>query len=166
MSGERPVASHVRVVEFDQSHLKFRLPVELLQSSCPSANAAALAAALTGCRKLASERLHGSFVQRVRNVLLEQLRTNPEVEDLALNIGITGRTLARRLADAGLTYSNIKEELRKTQAAWYLQHTELSIEVIASQLGYGDPTNFSRKFRHWYQTTPSQMRKEFQLSLR
>ena len=57
------------------------------------------------------------------------------------------RTLVRRLAEADLTFSDIKDDLRKRHAAWYLQHTELSMEAIASQLGYNDPTNFSRSSR-------------------
>lgn len=163
--GEFPVSNHVRAVEFGHPCLTFCLPVELLHSPCPSANAGAFMAAMQVCRKLTSERSQGTFVQRVRQALLEQLTTNPEVEDLAMNIGVTGRTLARRLADAGVTYSDIKEDLRRTHAAWYLQHTELSIEAIASQLGYADPTNFSRKFKHWYQITPSKMRQKLRLDL-
>lgn len=163
--GEFPVSNHVRAVEFGHPCLTFYLPVELLNAPCPSANAGAFVAAMQACRKLTSERSQGTFVQRVRQALLEQLTANPEVDDLAMNIGVTGRTLARRLADAGVTYSDIKEDLRRTHAAWYLQHTELSIEAIASQLGYADPTNFSRKFKHWYQTTPSKMRQKLRLDL-
>jgi AraC-like DNA-binding protein len=165
VNGELPVSNHVRVVEFGHQCLTFHLPVGLLHSVCPSANAGAFLVAMQACRKLALERSHGTFVQRVRQALLEQLTANPDVNDLAVNIGITSRTLARRLADAGVTYSDIKEDLRKTHAAWYLQHTELSIEAIASQLGYGDPTNFSRKFKHWYRTTPSKMRQRSRLDL-
>ena len=89
-------------------------------------------------------------MQRVRHALLERLTRNPEVGELAVDLGISSRTLVRRLANVGVTYSDIKDELRKTHAAWYLQHTELSMEAIASQLGYNDPTSFSRKFKNWY----------------
>jgi AraC-like DNA-binding protein len=105
-----------------------------------------------------SELGHGDFVARVRGALLERLTANPEIGELATDLGISGRTLARRLAEAGLSYSDIKDDLRKTHAAWYLQHTELSMEAIASQLGYNDPTNFSRKFKYWYRVPPSKMR--------
>ena len=94
---------------------------------------------------------------RVRGALLERLTADPEIGELATDLGLSP-TLARRLAEAGLSYSDIKDDLRKTHAAWYLQHTELSMEAIASQLGYNDPTNFSRKFKYWYRVPPSKMR--------
>lgn len=163
--GEVPTSHHVRRVEFGHQCLTFHLPVDLLASPCRSANSKAFSAAMRACGRQLSEQMHGTFVQRVRNALLERLTANPDVGDLAARLGLTERTLARRLADAGFTYSDIKEELRRTHAAWYLRHTELSIEAIALQLGYADPTNFSRKFKHWYCTTPSKMRQTSRLDL-
>jgi|SRR6516164_6384912 AraC-like DNA-binding protein len=90
---------------------------------------------------------------------------NPGTGELASDLGISARTLVRRLADAGASFSNIKEDLRKSHAAWYLQHTELSIEAIASHLGYTDPENFGRKFKHWYRMAPSKMRKALRTEL-
>lgn len=153
-----PCLRYVRRVEFNQEHLTFQLPVELLQAPSTSADPAAFTEAAQACRKMESEFGQGDFVQRVRHTLLGRLTTNPEVGELASDLGISGRTLVRRLAQVGLNYSDIKDELRKTNASWYLQHTELSIEAIASRLGYNDPTNFSRKFKCWFQVPPSKMR--------
>jgi len=153
-----PCLRYVRRVEFDQEHLSFQLPVELLRVRSTAADADAFHEAAQACRKMESELGHGDFVARVRGALLERLTANPEIGELATDLGISGRTLARRLAEAGLSYSDIKDDLRKTHAAWYLQHTELSMEAIASQLGYNDPTNFSRKFKCWYRVPPSKMR--------
>ena len=77
---------------------------------------------------------------------------------MAPDLGVSARTLVRRLAEADLTFLDIKDDLRKTHAAWYLQHTELTMEAIATQLGYGNPTNFSRKFKDWYRVPPTKMR--------
>lgn len=105
-----------------------------------------------------SELKQVEFIQRVRQALQERLSANPELSELASDLGVSARTLVRRLMESGLTYSDIKDDLRKSHAAWYLQHTELSMSVIASQLGYHDPTNFSRKFKDWYRMPPSKMR--------
>lgn len=66
--------------------------------------------------------------------------------------------MARRLAEVGTTYSHLKEGLRKAQASWYLRHTELSMEDIASQLGYAEQASFSRAFKRWFRVTPTGMR--------
>jgi len=153
-----PCLRYVRRVEFDQPCLSFQLPSELLAARCMGADAVAFAEAARACRKLESERHQGEFVQQVRDALLARLNANPDLAELAAALDTTPRALARRLADVGVTYSDLKDELRKTHAAWYLQHTELSMEAIASQLGYPDPTNFSRKFKCWYRLPPSKMR--------
>jgi len=153
-----PCLRYVRRAVFEQEHLTFQLPAELLDMPCNSADAKVFLEASQACQKLESEMQHGGFVQRVRHALFDRLRTNPDVAELALSLGISARTLVRRLAEVGVTYSGIKEELRKTHAAWYLQHTELPVETIASQLGYADPTSFGRKFKGWYQMAPSRMR--------
>lgn len=156
---------YVRKLEFDQECLSFQLPVELLRVRSTSADAKACIGAAKACQKMESELGHGAFVQRVRHALLERLTTNPDVRELALDLGLSARTLVRRLAEAGFTFSDIKDELRKANAAWYLQHTELPIEAIASQLGYADRTNFSRKFKYWYRVTPSKMRQALRIDL-
>ena len=160
-----PCLRYVRRVEFDQEHLTFQLPMELLRSPSNAADTKAFLEAAQACRKMESELGHGEFVQRVRHALLERLTTNPDVSELALDLGVSSRTLVRRLAEVGVTYSDIKDDLRKSHAAWYLQHTELSMEAIASQLGYNDPTNFSRKFKNWYRVPPSKMRRALRSGL-
>lgn len=158
-----PCLRYVRRVDFDQECLVFRLPVELLRSPCASADPRAFVDAAKACRRMASELGCGAFVQRVRRVLLERLKNNPDVSELAMDLDISARTLVRRLSEAGVTYSDIKEDLRRTHATWYLQHTELSIEAIASKLGYADPTNFGRKFKDWYCVAPSKMRQSLRM---
>lgn len=153
-----PCLRYVRHVEFDQTCLTLRLPARLLHVPSVSADARARQVAARACRRMDSELGHVEFIERVRQALLDRLPTNPELGDLAPDLGVSARTLVRRLAEADLTFLDIKDDLRKTHAAWYLQHTELTMEAIASQLGYGNPTNFSRKFKDWYRVPPSKMR--------
>lgn len=159
-----PCLRYVRKVEFDQKCLTLQLPTHLLSERSPSADEKAFQAAAQDCRTMEAELGHVEFIQRVKQALLDRLTTNPELSELAPDLGMSSRTLARKLADADLTYSDIKDGLRKKHAAWYLQHTELSIEAIASQLGYNDHTNFSRKFKDWYRVPPSKMRQTLRSS--
>ena len=160
-----PYFRYARRVEFDQQCLTFQLPVNLLCSPSTAADAKAFLVAAQACRKMESELKQVEFIQRVRQALQERLSANPEMSELAPDLGVSARTLVRRLIESGLTYSDIKDDLRKSHAAWYLQHTELSMKGIASQLGYNDPTNFSRKFKDWYRMPPSKMRRTFRSGL-
>jgi AraC-like DNA-binding protein len=105
-----------------------------------------------------SELDRGEFARRIRRALYERLKTDPDSRELASEFGVSAKTLARRLAEVGVKYSDLKRDLRKTQATWYLQHTEMSIEAIAERLGYADPTNFSRAFKRWHCVSPRTMR--------
>lgn len=158
-----PCLRYVRKVTFDQQYLSFHLPAELLRLPCASADAKMFLGAAQACQRREAELRQGEFAQRVRHALLDRLMTNPGVSELAVDFGMSARTLVRRLEESGLTYSDIKDDLRKLHATWYLQHTELSIEAIAAQLGYADPTNFSRRFKYWYRVAPSKMRQTLRI---
>lgn len=158
-----PYLRYFRQVEFNYKVLTLQLPVALLATPSVSADAEAFLSAAQFCEKTESEMGYGDFVQRVRQALLDRLPDNPMMETLAQDLGVSGRTLVRRLSEAGLNFSDLKDELRKSHAVWYLQHTELPMEAIASQLGYNDPSNFSRKFKSWYQVSPQNMRKTYRM---
>ncbi|NDZ18827.1 hypothetical protein C7T35_39365 [Variovorax sp. WS11] len=162
--GQLPCLRYVRRVSFDQDCLLLELPTALLRSPCIAADPKAFSEAVQLCQKMESELVHGAFVQSVRRALRERLAANPDAGELAAEMGIPARMLARRLAEVGMTYSEIKDELRRTHAAWYLRNTELSIERIALQLGYGDHTNFTRKFKDWYRVAPSKMRQAMRMA--
>jgi AraC-like DNA-binding protein len=155
---DEPCLRYIRNVKFDQTHLSLELPAALLDLPSVSADKEALLLATQACLRMESELKQGAFVQRVRNALLEGLTKSLDVVTVATDLGVPVRTLARRLAEAGVTYSDLKDELRRTHAVWYLQHTELSIEAIASQLGYADTAIFSRKFKCWYRIPPTKLR--------
>ncbi|MDN8616443.1 helix-turn-helix domain-containing protein [Variovorax ginsengisoli] len=146
---------------FDQACLMLQLPVGMIDRRCLFADQEAFKNAAQDCLRQRSEFGFGAFAERVRRSLLKQLAHNPVAAVVASDLGVSPRRLARRLAQSGASFSGIKDEVRKSQAAWYLQHTDLSIETIASHLGYADPTNFGRKFKCWYLVAPSRMRQEF-----
>jgi len=159
-----PCLHYVRKVTFDQECLTLQLPGSLLGWPLRSANKKAFAAASHACQRMESELFRGSFAQQVARVLFERISLNPRAEELAGVFGISAQTLARRLTEDGLTYSEIKDELRRTHARWYLQNTDLQVKVIASHLGFEDSTSFGRKFKSWYGVVPSRMRRSLRLS--
>ena len=77
---------------------------------------------------------------------------------IARHLGISERTLQRRLADDGVSYQELVEEVRRAAAGRYLDESALAIGEIAYLLGYSEPAAFHRAFKRWYGTTPEQFR--------
>ena len=71
---------------------------------------------------------------------------------------LTARTLIRHLGSEGVRYQQILDQVRSEQACWLLEHTDLSVELIAERLGYQDTSNFSRTFRRWQGCPPRSYR--------
>ncbi|MFY0311246.1 AraC family transcriptional regulator ligand-binding domain-containing protein [Leisingera sp. D0M16] len=78
--------------------------------------------------------------------------------NVAADLGMSPRTLSRKLARAGTSYFTILEELRKALAIRYLQESRLSLSEIAFLLGYSGLNSFSEAFRRWTGQSPGQFR--------
>ncbi|HMJ14561.1 MAG TPA: AraC family transcriptional regulator [Polyangiaceae bacterium] len=99
-----------------------------------------------------------SYVARVRSLLGTHERQLPAIEPMATELGVSARTLKRKLADEGSTYSDLVDEVQAARAVSLLQ-SQLTVEEIASRLGYSDSANFTRAFRRWTGKTPGAYRK-------
>ncbi|MGB5329605.1 MAG: helix-turn-helix transcriptional regulator [Gammaproteobacteria bacterium] len=78
----------------------------------------------------------------------------PTIDDIAERLGISVRTLQRRLKASGLSYSELVEQIRHEQACRLLDKPDANMAAIASALGYIDPSSFSRAFRRWTGMSP------------
>ena len=83
-----------------------------------------------------------------------------DVADIA---GVSTRTLQRKLAHLGLTYSDILETARYENASRLLRDTDCRIIDVAFSSGYTDPAHFSRAFRRLTGVTPRQFREQSRL---
>ena len=98
-------------------------------------------------------------VPRVRKLVLRPEGGIRSLEDVAGELGVSPRTLKRRLAGAGVTYSDLLEEERREMAFLLLRTPESSIDAVAERLGYSDPSNFRRAFQRWTGLSPAAYRK-------
>lgn len=78
--------------------------------------------------------------------------------EVAHKIGMSHRTLARRLAEEGLTFSEIAEQLKADLAQHYLRDGDLPISQIAWLLGYHEVSAFTHAYKRWTGMTPRQSR--------
>ncbi len=77
---------------------------------------------------------------------------------IAADLGMSERTLQRRVTDAGTTYQHLVTEARHALAREYLADTSLELKEVASLLGYADQNSFFRAFRQWEGATPASWR--------
>ena len=80
------------------------------------------------------------------------------VDDIARSLGMSKRTLARRLSDEGLNFTEVLQQLRRDLADRYLDDPKLHISKIAWLLGFNEVSAFTHAFKRWTGKTPSQMR--------
>jgi len=96
---------------------------------------------------------------RLRRLLVGRLTTGDvRIEAAARELGTTPRTLQRRLAEAGTSYQDLLEEIRREAAAGYMRQSDLSAGQVGYLLGYSEPAAFHRAFKKWFGVTPVEYR--------
>jgi AraC-like DNA-binding protein len=95
-------------------------------------------------------------VERIASELLPH--GNASAAAVARKLGISSRSLSRRLRAEGVTFSTVLDELRQALAETYLEERELSISEIAWLLGYEEVSSLTHAFRRWTGVTPRQFR--------
>jgi AraC-like DNA-binding protein len=83
---------------------------------------------------------------------------NAQASEISRKLGMSQRTLARRLAAEGLSFTIILDEMKFDLARHYLMEADLPITTIAWLLGYQEVSAFTRAFRRWTGKTPKQAR--------
>ncbi|MGE7661299.1 helix-turn-helix domain-containing protein [Peribacillus sp. NPDC097197] len=84
----------------------------------------------------------------------------PDIQTIAKEMGMSDRTLQRRLTDEGRSFKHLLAEVRQEQARMYLTDISLDIKEVAFLMGYEDQNSFYRAFRQWEGVTPSHWRAE------
>jgi AraC-like DNA-binding protein len=80
------------------------------------------------------------------------------IDDAALVLGLSAKTLERRLAENGKTFSSLIDDIRSGLAKRYLSETDFRLEQIAYLTGYSEPAALVRAFKRWTGTTPMKYR--------
>jgi AraC-like DNA-binding protein len=96
---------------------------------------------------------------RVERLLAPILHTgDADIDRIAVAMGVSRRTLQRRLGAEGVTFESVFDDLRRQLAVSYLADRKVSANETAYLVGFSEPAAFSRAFRRWTGTTPSAFR--------
>jgi AraC-like DNA-binding protein len=118
-------------------------------------------------RILAGIKQGGSPVaMRLRAIFLASPQRPPSLEDSARRLGMSSRTLRRRLHDEGQSFQSLLRDFRVDLAREYLNTTEMAPKQIAFLLGFDDVQAFRRAFKGWTGSTPKEYRSDAQLAVR
>src|SRR5215472_12219383 len=99
----------------------------------------------------------GGVVQQIVTRLLRD--GYPDVDSVAKILGLSARTLQRRLSDEGVTYARVVARARFDVAQRMLEDPACKIIEVALDLGYSDPAHFARAFARWTGLTPREFRR-------
>jgi AraC-like DNA-binding protein len=100
-----------------------------------------------------------SFAARVRDLIVQNASTKqPDMTGVARALGLSRRSLGRRLEAEGSSYNAAVKEARAIAAKRYLRERRLTIQETAYEMGFSDSSAFYRAFKRWTGKTPSAYR--------
>ena len=82
------------------------------------------------------------------------------VERVAVPLNISARHLRRKLSQEGTSYEQLVDEVRKEASIRLITEGKLSLTSIAYELGFLDPSSFTRAFRRWTDMSPTAFRRQ------
>jgi AraC-like DNA-binding protein len=111
-------------------------------------------------RQLENSPTEDRFVVAVQHAVANSMKDGePKLPDVARTIGVSVRTLQRRLGESGVDYKGLVDDIRHRLALRYLKDRKHTLSEVAYLLGYSEISAFSRAFRRWTGSTPSDHRR-------
>jgi len=155
------VRQRLGTVRYAMPVTKLSFPQRCLETPLPMASSIAHRRAMQAC--LREEHEHASTtlneVARVTAHLKPIPTGYPSLQEVARRMGMSPRTVRRRLREHGTSFQALLNQVRRRDALRLLDNAALSIGEVASSLGYESPASFTRAFTRWTQHTPSDYRR-------
>ena len=82
----------------------------------------------------------------------------PPITQIASELGMSARTLQRRLSERGQSFQSLVDLSRRDLASQLLRETEYSLAEIAFLTGFSEQSGFTRAFKRWQGQTPRSYR--------
>jgi AraC-like DNA-binding protein len=112
--------------------------------------------ALTQCESMCQ---YGGLVSRISEVVAQLLPDGyATIEKVSAEVGLSSRSLQRRLQSQGVSFSDLVQQVRRQLADYYLRNTSLELGEIAARLGYREQSSFSSAYKCWTGQSPIHMR--------
>jgi AraC-like DNA-binding protein len=146
-------------IEFSAEQMEWHFDASVLDRPCPSANSLVANICQDFCEAMIVRESAPTTLQReLRSFVLGNSGKRTSADEAAQAVGLSKRTLFRRLAEEGTSFQNLLDRTRASLACEYLENTRLPISEIADRCGYGDEANFRKAFQRWQNVSPSAWR--------
>jgi AraC-like DNA-binding protein len=144
---------------FDQEAVETEFEARVLDEPLAGADPAMAARAEQYCAsEAAGSVLVDGLVAQMRRVLANWSEGQPNLNDVARTLQTSPRSLRRDLQNMGLSFQELLDETRRARAEKWLRFTDMKLEQVSKQLGFGDVRSFRRAFKRWTGRTPNQIR--------
>ena len=145
---------------FGQAAHELHYPASVLDRAPELANRLTRAMLEDTCDRLVGQaKMTSGVVGDVYQLLMRSPNRLPAMPAVAERLGMTERTLRRRLEESGHTYGGIVDDVRKTLTLEYLTTTRISADDIAWQVGFSDSSNLRRAVKRWTGKTFAEVRR-------
>ena len=147
-------------LDFECEANSIRIPVAMLDMAMPELSHHCDLKRLS--MKLAERRRQRPARERLAGIIFARLSDGDIHQDqLASEIGMSSRTMRRRLADEAISFQKLLADCRMRQAMLEFQsRPDASIAEIAFRLGYAEHSTFTRAFSRWAGVPPQEFRAE------
>jgi AraC-like DNA-binding protein len=158
------VAEHTRllgsVVRFDQAENAVVYPTSALATGMLSADPSLLEVFEDDARRrLEQLKSYGAVSGRVQAIVGARLKGEvPSLATVASELAMSERSVQRSLSEESTSYREIVDEVRKNLALSHLSKPGRSAADVAFLLGFSEPSAFTRAFRRWTGSSPSQFK--------
>ncbi len=147
-------------LHFDQSQTRLVFPAWVLDlpiaMADPELRERAEAMAL---QEIRTQEREPEILRRTRLLIGQQLAAGrASLEAVAPMLGLSSRTLHRRLGECGRSFRELLDEVRRSRSERFLRHPSLPLAEIAFMLGYTEQSSFQHAFRRWTGMTPGEYR--------
>jgi AraC-like DNA-binding protein len=138
-------------------HARLTFDVAELERPLPRGNPESVAVYEQLCAEVVTTRRRRSGITQDTRVLIAQkLPTGAPMAAVAADLGLSERSLRRRLEAESVGYQALLDEVRESLARELLRgRATLAVEDLAVRLGYAGATSFIQAFRRWTGTTPA-----------
>ena len=99
-----------------------------------------------------------TYAERLKRLVQQELPRVLQMPDAARSLGMSERSLRRRLAEEGVSYSQLIEQSQIELARVMLENPTKSIKEVAHDVGFTGQSGFHRAFKRWTGTSPAQFR--------
>lgn len=146
--------------DYDQPVHELHYPASILDQAPELGNRLTRAMLEDTCDRLIGQaKMTNGVAGEVYQLVMMAPNQFPSMDAIAIQMGMTERTLRRRLKDEGRSYADIIDDVRKKLAMEYLTATRMSVDDVAWKIGFSDSSNLRRAVKRWTGQTINQVRR-------